>query len=394
MKNLIKVALLSSVITAALVYVVLEWRPLQSTTPVEPPAVSWASGPAPAPVPAAEDPATSADERNNIDVYHRLSPGVVNITTTTFGYDFFLRAIPLESGTGSGAIIDQQGHIVTNFHVIEGARNLEVTLADKSKVRATVVGFDANNDLAVLKIQTSSALTPIPLGTSAGLQVGQKVLAIGNPYGLERTLTTGIISSLGRSIQAPNSRIIEGVIQTDAAINPGNSGGPLLNSRGEMIGINTAIYSESGGSVGIGFAIPADTVRRIVGDLISIGYVRHPYLGIVQGFALSDYPGLARALRMGTSDVGIMVLQIQPGSPAERAGIREAQREVIVGNFRVPADGDVIMAVGGRTMNSRDDLATAIERYKPGDRVSIRILRNGAEIEVPVVLSEAPRQGR
>jgi putative serine protease PepD len=391
MKNIVKAVLLSSVTTAALVYVVLEWRPLQSV-PAEPPAVSWASGGS-APAPPA-DPQASEDERNNIDIYQRFSPGVVNISTTTLTYDFFFRPVPMESGTGSGAIIDQQGHIVTNFHVIEGARNLEVTLADKTKVQASVVGFDANNDLAVLKIQTSSPLIPIPLGTSAGLQVGQKVLAIGNPYGLERTLTTGIISSLGRSIQARNGRLIEGVIQTDAAINPGNSGGPLLSSKGEIIGINTAIYSESGGSVGIGFAIPVDTVRRIVGDLISLGYVRRPYMGVVPGFAFSDYPGLARALRIASADVGLMVVRVQPGSPAQRAGIRAADREVVVGNFRVPTGGDVILAVEGRTMSSLQDLAAEIERHKPNDRITVRILRDGNQVDIPMVLEEAPRQAR
>src|SRR5438874_1178096 len=253
MKNLIKVAFLSSVITAAMVYVILEWKPLRSDFS-QPPEVSWAS--TPAGISTAVPPAgLSEEERNNIDVYQRYSPGVVNITTTTIGYDFFLRPVPMESGTGSGAVIDDQGHIVTNFHVVRDAETLEVTLPDKSKHEAKVVGSDPNNDLAVIQISGSHGrLTPIPLGTSKGLQVGQKVLAIGNPYGLERTMTTGIISSLGRSIQAENGRVIEDIIQTDAAINPGNSGGPLLNSAGEIIGINTAIYSPAGGNVGIGFA--------------------------------------------------------------------------------------------------------------------------------------------
>jgi putative serine protease PepD len=211
---------------------------------------------------------------------------------------------------------------------------------------------------------------------------------------LERTLTTGIISSLGRSIQAQNGRVIEGIIQTDAAINPGNSGGPLLNSQGEIIGINTAIYSENGGSVGIGFAIPSDTVRRIVGDLISLGYVRHPYLGITRNIAFSDYPGLAQALGINNADAGLMVLAIQPNSPAARAGIRDAQREVIVGNYRVPTGGDVILAVGGRAVHSSQDLAGAIDRYKPGDNVMITVLRNNSEIDVSVVLDEAPPPGR
>src|SRR5215467_10932771 len=274
MKNLIKVAFLSSIITAAMMYVVLEWRPLRSDLS-RPPDSSWA---APSPVStstAIPQGRLNEEERNNIDIYQRYSSGVVNITTTTIGYDFFLRPVPMESGTGSGAIIDDLGHIVTNFHVVRGAETLEVTLPDKSKHEARVVGADANNDLAVIQISVprNARLTPIPLGTSKGLLVGQKVFAIGNPYGLERTLTSGIISSLGRSIQAENGKVIEDIIQTDAAINPGNSGGPLLNSQGQMIGINTAIYSPSqnSGSVGIGFAIPADTVKRITADLLTTG---------------------------------------------------------------------------------------------------------------------------
>src|SRR2546426_11951708 len=291
MKNIIKVAFLSSIITAAMVYVVLEWRPLRSET-ARAPEVSWASSVAssPAAVPAAR---LSDEERNNIEVYQKYSQGVVNITTTTVGYDFFLRPVPMESGTGSGAIIDDQGHIVTNYHVVRGAERLEVTLPDKSKVDAKVVGADANNDLAVIQISVPRGkLTPIPLGTSKGLLVGQKVLAIGNPYGLERTMTTGIVSSLGRSIQAENGRIIEDIIQTDAAINPGNSGGPLLNSQGQIIGINTAILSpgSNAGSIGIGFAIPADTVRRITADLITTGYVRHPWIGVKSAISLVEFP--------------------------------------------------------------------------------------------------------
>jgi putative serine protease PepD len=233
-------------------------------------------------------------------------------------------------------------------------------------------------------------MTPIPLGTSGGLLVGQKVLAIGNPYGLERTLTTGIISSLGRSIQAQNGRVIEDIIQTDAAINPGNSGGPLLNSSGEIIGINTAILSPSNGSVGIGFAIPADTVRRIVGDLISLGYVRRPYLGIRRSVALADLPGLAERLGINSGDVGLMVLNVQPNSPAERGGVRGASREVIVGNYRVPAGGDVILAVEGRAVNSTQELGGAIDRHKPGDRITITISRGNSRLELPIVLAEAP----
>src|SRR5215470_1130364 len=270
MKNLIKVAFLSSITTAALVYVILEWQPLRSDFS-QPPQISLASSTVSTTVPAGNN--LSEEEKNNIEIYQRDGNGVVNITTTILGYESFFRLVPMESGTGSGAVIDDLGHIVTNYHVVKDAEKVEVTLPDKTKVEATVVGADPNNDLAVIQVKVPRGkLTPIPLGTSRGLSVGQKVLAIGNPYGLERTLTTGIVSSLGRSIQAENGRIIQDIIQTDAAINPGNSGGPLLNSQGQIIGINTAILSPSNtGSIGIGFAIPVDTVRRITADLITNG---------------------------------------------------------------------------------------------------------------------------
>jgi len=391
MKNLIKVAFLSSIITAAMVYVILEWKPLRSDFS-QPPEVSWASAPAGIST-AVPPPGLSEEERNNIEIYQRYSPGVVNITTTTIGYDFFLRPVPMESGTGSGAVIDDQGHIVTNFHVVRGAETLEVTLPDKSKHEARVVGADPNNDIAVIQINVPRGrLTSVPLGTSKGLQVGQKVLAIGNPYGLERTLTTGVISSLGRSIQAENGRIIEDIIQTDAAINPGNSGGPLLNSQGQMIGINTAIYSPSNsGSVGIGFAIPADTVRRITGDLLTTGYVRHAWLGIGSTVNLADFPGLANALRLNT-ERGLMIVDTYQNSPASRAGLRGATDEVRIGRRRWPVGGDVLLEFQGKAINSVQELASEVDRYKAGDRVTVTVLRGNRKIDVPVTLEEAPRQ--
>src|SRR3989454_7330496 len=392
MKNLVKVAFLSSIITAAMVYVSLEWKPLRSESS-QPPEVSWAS--TPARITTVVPPgALNEEERNNIEIYQRYSPGVVNITTTTIGYDFFLRPVPMESGTGSGAVIDDQGHIVTNFHVVRGAETLEVTLPDKSKHEAKVVGADANNDLAVIQISVPRGrVTPIPLGTSKGLQVGQKVLAIGNPYGLERTLTTGVISSLGRSIQAENGRIIEDIIQTDAAINPGNSGGPLLNSQGQIIGINTAILSpgSNAGSIGIGFAIPADTVRRITADLITTGYVRHPWIGLKSAISLVEFPGLANALRLETQN-GLMVVDAYDDSPASRAGLRGATQEIRIGYRRLPVGGDVILQFQGKPVNSVQELATEIDRYKPGDKVTVTILRNNRKMDVPITLEQAPRQ--
>jgi S1-C subfamily serine protease len=393
MKNLLKVAFLSSIITAAMVYVVLEWRPLRSDLS-RPPDVSWAS---PSTVSSSRTvpQGLSEEERNNIDIYQRYSSGVVNITTTTIGYDFFLRPVPMESGTGSGAIIDDQGHIVTNFHVVRGAETLEVTLPDKSKHQAKVIGADPNNDLAVIQIDVPKGahLTAIPLGTSKGLLVGQKVFAIGNPYGLERTMTTGIISSLGRSIQAENGRIIEDIIQTDAAINPGNSGGPLLNTQGQMIGINTAIFSPSsnGGSIGIGFAIPADTVKRITADLLTTGYVRHPWLGIGSTVKIDDFPGLASALRLST-DRGLMIVDIYQNSPASKAGLRGSTDEVRMGRRILPIGGDIILEFQGRQINSVQELANEIDRYKAGEKVTLTILRNNKKMDVSITLAEAPRE--
>ncbi len=387
MKNIIKVAFLSSIITAAMVYVILEWRPLRSDLTRSPESTL-----ANTLAPAALALNLSDDERNNIEIYQKYSQGVVNISTITVGYDFFFGASPRQSGIGSGAIIDTQGRIVTNYHVISDAERIEVTLPDKTKHFAKVVGSDPNNDLAVIKIDVPrGGVTAIPLGTSKGLQVGQKVLAIGNPYGLDRTLTTGIISSLGRAIQGENGREIEDMIQTDASINHGNSGGPLLNNQGQIIGINTAILSPSDtGSIGIGFAIPVDTVRRITGDLITIGYVRHPWLG-VRSLALEDFPGLSRALRLDT-DRGLMIVTVLPNSPAAQGGIRGATQEIIVGNYRVPAGGDVLLALQGKELRSRDDLPTEVDRYKPGDKVTVTILRAGQKMDLPIVLQEAPRQ--
>jgi S1-C subfamily serine protease len=389
MKNLIKIAFLSSIITAAMVYVILEWRPLRSELS-RPPGVSSASTTVAA-TPSALAP-TSDEEKNNIEIYQKYSQGVVNITTTTVAYDFFYRAVP-QSGMGSGAIISQQGHIVTNYHVVKDADKLQVTLPDKSKHEARIIGSDPNNDLAVIQIDPpKGGLTPIPLGTSKGLLVGQKVLAIGNPFGLDRTLTTGIISSLGRSIESQNGRIIDEMIQTDAAINHGNSGGPLLNNQGQIIGINTAILSPNDtGSIGIGFAIPADTVRRITDELIARGYVRHAFLGIGQPIALMDYPGLADALRLDTKG-GLMVVQVGRNGPAAQGGIRGYTQEVIVGRIRVPIGGDVILAVQGKEVNSLQQLQTEIDRHRPGETVTVTVLRNNRKIDLPITLQEAPRQ--
>jgi len=331
--------------------------------------------------------AFTPDEEINIRVYRAASPGVVNITTSAVAYDFFLNPIPKE-GTGSGAIIDRSGHILTNFHVIDGARRLEVTLADGSKWQARAIGVDPSNDLAVIKIDApGEKLIIIPLGDSSKLVVGQKVLVIGNPFGFERTLTGGIVSSVGRSIRAENGRLIRGIIQTDAAINPGNSGGPLLNSSGEIIGVSTAIFSPSGGSVGVGFAVPINTAKRIISQLITRGYVARPYLG-VSGHEI--FPALAQALRLPVTE-GIMVVEVAPESPAQRAGIRGGERAVQVGNMIVRVGGDIITEVDRVKVRTFEELSDFIDAKQPGDTVTLTVNRQGRPSAVEVRLRERPR---
>jgi S1-C subfamily serine protease len=331
--------------------------------------------------------AFTPDEEINIRVYSAASPAVVNITTTAVAYDFFLNPVPKE-GTGSGAIIDRSGHILTNFHVIEGARRLEVTLADASKWPARPVGADPSNDLAVIKIDApAEKLSVIPLGDSSKLVVGQKVLVIGNPFGFERTLTVGIVSSVGRSIRADNGRLIRGIIQTDAAINPGNSGGPLLNSSGEVIGVSTAIFSPSGGSVGVGFAVPINTAKRIIPELIKRGYVARPYLGIT---GHEVFPALAQALSLPVSE-GIMVVEAAPGSPAQRAGIRGGDRVVQIGNMIVRVGGDIITEVDRVKVRTFEQLSEFIDGKRPGDTVTLTVNRQGKFNTVEARLRERPR---
>jgi len=364
------------------------------------PEVSWAEpGTAVPPVVAtAAAAAADTDEQNNIDIYKKYSQGVVNIASTTLARDFFLQPFPVEAGTGSGAVIDMNGNIVTNFHVVEPSLNggeLEVTLADKSKYKARIVGVDPSNDLSVIRIDApKSKLNPIPIGTSPGLLVGQKVLAIGNPYGLERTLTTGVISALGRSIEAENGRIIENIIQTDAAINPGNSGGPLLNRTGEIIGINAAIVSPTNsGNVGIGFAIPADTVRRVVGDLMAYGYVRRPYVGVGGVLAMDQYPeDLLRRLGIATSK-GFMVMTVTPGSPAAKAGLRAGER-IRYGYREYGRNGDILIGFDGKEVTSVQELAAQIDHHKAGEKVTFTVMRGNQKLDLVITLEETPREAR
>jgi S1-C subfamily serine protease len=331
------------------------------------------------------------DEANNIEIYKRVSPAVVNITSTTVDFDFFFNAMP-KQGSGSGSIIDAEGHILTNYHVIEGARTLEVTSADKHKFKAKPIGIDPYNDLAVIKIEPlrNSPLQFVQMGSSSNLQVGQKVLAIGNPFGLlEGTLTTGVISSLRRSIRAENGKLIDEVIQTDAAINPGNSGGPLLNSHGELIGINSQIFSMSGGNIGIGFAVPVNTAKRIIPDLISEGRVRRPYVRLY-GYEITKE--LAEALDLPV-DHGFLIARVQPDDSFGQAGIRGGRQAYLVGNSMMILGGDILAEVDGQPIDSKPQLDRIVDNKKPGEVVTVKIYRQNRPMTLQVPLIERPSAG-
>jgi S1-C subfamily serine protease len=331
--------------------------------------------------------ALTEEERNNIAVYEKVADGVVNVTSTAIQMDFFFNAFPTQ-GSGSGSIIDTKGHILTNHHVVADAQKLEVTLADGSKWPAKLVGSDPDSDLAVIKIDTpKEKLKVVPMGDSKNLRIGQKVLAIGNPFGLQRTLTTGIVSSLGRTIRSDVGTLIEDVIQTDAAINPGNSGGPLLNSDGEIVGINSAIISPSGGSVGIGFAIPVNTARRVVPELISKGYVTYPYIGAT---IQSLIPEMAKYLKLKI-ERGAMISEVVKGGPADKAGLKGGNQKVQVGNMIVLMGGDIVVKADQKEVKTNDELIHYIREKKPGDTVLLKVFRKDSLIDVKVTLGERPR---
>jgi S1-C subfamily serine protease len=323
-------------------------------------------------------------ETENINIYKQASPSVANIVTRTVEYDFFFNPVPVE-GAGSGFLIDTDGHILTNFHVVQAAQTIEVTLGDQSRFKAKLIGADSRNDIALIKIDPKGRnLTPLQLGDSRQLLVGQRVLAIGNPFGFQSTLTTGIVSSLGRTVQTSESTFIDEAIQTDAAINRGNSGGPLLNSHGEVIGINSAIYAPTGTTAGIGFAIPINTARRVADDLISQGRVRRAALG-VEGRAL--WPGLAEALHLSV-EKGILVERVTSGGPAAQAGIRGGTKSVLAGLQELRIGGDVLVAVDGKPITSQMDLNLLLNRARPGDTITLTIFREGKKMDVPVKLGE------
>jgi putative serine protease PepD len=328
------------------------------------------------------DPAVATDEQNNIEIYRALSPGVVNIHSTSYARDFFGFVEPQE-GSGSGSILDQQGNILTNYHVIEGAQKLSVSFGGQKNYAARVVGGDPDTDLAIIKLieLPREGLTIVPLGDSDKLAVGQKVLAIGNPFGLDRTLTTGVISGLQRPIRARNGRLIEGAIQTDASINPGNSGGPLLDSHGRMIGINSQILSPSGTSAGVGFAVPVSIAKRIVPELLSSGEVRRPKLGI----STRNVETLKNQVDLPVAD-GVLIWQVAPGGAAANAGLRGLQ-QTEDGDVEI---GDIIVGVNSEKVGNSDDLSRVLDKSQVGETVNVQIFRDGRRMSVPVRLAESP----
>lgn len=327
---------------------------------------------------ATEDFDLKPNEKATIALFEEAAPSVVFINTSTFEKDYFTMDIAeIPKGSGSGFLWDTEGHIVTNYHVIEEADRATVTLADQSTWDAKLVGVARDKDLAVLKIEApSKMLSPLPVGKSENLQVGQTVLAIGNPFGLDQTLTTGIISALGREVSGAGGFPIRDAIQTDAAINPGNSGGPLLNSSGELIGVNTAIYSPSGAYAGIGFSIPVDAVRWIIPELVKYGKIKRPTLGIE----------IARnGILERINKKGVLIVRVIPDGPAFQAGLQSTLRDQ-QGNFRL---GDIILAINDEKVNDSNELSEVLERLQMGQQVKMTIDRNDQMMEIDLVLGQA-----
>ena len=325
------------------------------------------------------------EEQNNISVYHKSIDSVVNITSRAVAFDFFYGLVPQE-GQGSGFIIDKEGHILTNYHVIADARQLEVTLHNRKKFRALVIGTDRSHDLAVIQIK-GAEFTPMLLGDSKNLQVGQKVYAIGNPFGLSGTLTSGIVSSI-RQVQEPEGMRIDEAIQTDAAINPGNSGGPLLNWRGEVIGINTMIASNSGQSAGIGFAIPINTAKAVLNDLVTLGRVRRPALGVV---TIPISPELAEQMGLA-ADSGLLIERVVAGGAADNAGLHGGSQQAYLGNYPIMTGGDLIVAIDGQDVPDEQNLSQVMNSHRAGDPVRVTIYRGKKKMDITVTLGEAREQ--
>ncbi len=327
------------------------------------------------------------DEQVNVRIYRQAAPAVANVITRAVEYDFFLNAVPVE-GAGSGFVIDPKGYILTNYHVVADAQRIEVLLGDQhaqTRYVAKFIGADQRNDVALIKIDPKgAALAALPLGDSSALQVGQRVLAIGNPFGFQSTLTTGVVSALGRTVQTGQSTFIEDAIQTDASINRGNSGGPLLDTRGQVIGINSAIYSPTGTAAGVGFAIPINLAKRIANDLITEGRVRRAVLGVEVTPLFQD---LADYLKLPVKE-GLLIERVTSGGPAARAGLRGGNTPVTDGLRRYITGGDCIVSVDGKPVASQLDLNLVLNRKRPGDTVKLEMYRGREKMEVQVTLGE------
>jgi S1-C subfamily serine protease len=330
------------------------------------------------------DDALTDDESINVRIYRQTAPAVANILTKATEYDFFMDPVPVE-GAGSGFVIDPRGYILTNFHVVEGAQSIEVVLGDQSRYPAKFIGADQRNDVALVKIDPKGKnLVALHLGDSGALQVGQKVLAIGNPFGFQSTLTTGVVSALGRTVQTSQTTFIDEAIQTDAAINRGNSGGPLINTHGEVIGINSAIYTPSGTTAGIGFAIPINTAKNIATDLMTDGRVHRAFLG-VETLPIGGW--LGEALDLPVKE-GLLVERATKGGPAAAAGIHGGDRVAEAGMRRIAIGGDVIVAIDSQKVASQLDVNLALNHKRPGDSITVTLYRGGKKMDVPVKLGE------
>jgi len=330
------------------------------------------------------DATLTSDESINVRIYRQASPAVANILTKATEYDFFMDPVPVE-GAGSGFVIDPRGYILTNYHVVEGAQSIEVVLGDQSHYPAKFIGADQRNDVALLKIDPNGKhLVALSLGDSGKLQVGQKVLAIGNPFGFQSTLTTGVVSALGRTVQTSQTTFIDEAIQTDAAINRGNSGGPLINTHGEVIGINSAIYTPSGTTAGIGFAIPVNTAKNIANDLMTDGRVHRAFLG-VETLPIGGW--LSEALDLPVKE-GLLVERATKGGPAAAAGIHGGDRIAEAGMRKIAIGGDVITAIDSQKVATQLDVNLALNHKRPGDSVTVTVYRGGKKMDIPVKLGE------
>ncbi len=381
--KVIRPAVLALLLAGAFFYFTT-WRSNGKFDGVNP--VNWITRPAQVEITeAAGGEPLDSEEQNNILVYRKNIPSVVNVTSRAMTFDFFYGLVPQE-GQGSGFIIDKEGHILTNYHVIADARQVEVTLHNRKKYKATIIGTDQAHDLAVIQIKATD-LVPAVMGDSSHLQVGQKVYAIGNPFGLAGTMTRGIVSSI-RPVREPNGATIDEAIQTDAAINPGNSGGPLMNWHGEVIGINTMILSSVNQNAGIGFAIPINTAKAVLNDLVTLGRVRRPALG-VRTIPIS--PELADEMGL-PADYGLLVVQVVPGSAADQAGLRGGHERAYLGNTPIMLGGDLIIAIDDQKIEDENDLSQIMNDHRAGDTVKVTIYRNKKKLDIKVSLAEAREQ--